>query len=195
MWKEYLFNFSSELQHPAWGISHFIRVYELSKELARQYENVDLDCLLAAAYLHDIGAFQPYKIIGIDHAERSVDVAETILISANFPKEKIPIVQDIIMGHMFYAKPTERNEAIIFHDADTLEFMGSVGVARILSIIGLDDWTPDTRSSIKLIEQFSIELPEKLYTPKAKEIGEQRRLEMVYFLQTLSLQTNNLSII
>ena len=195
MWKDYLANYTSEFQHPAWGTSHFIRVYELSKELAREHEFVDLDCILAAAYLHDIGAFHPYKVCGVDHAERSVDLAENILLSADFPVEKISIVQDIIKGHMFYAIPSDRIEAIIFHDADTLEFMGSIGIARILSIIGIDDWTPDMKSAIRLIEQYSLELPEKLHTQMAKEIGEQRRLEMISFLHALSLQTNNLTII
>jgi len=194
VWKDYLANFASKFQHPAWGTSHFIRVYELSRELASDYENVDLDCILAAAYLHDMGAFQPYKVDGIDHAARSVEVAEDILISAVFPVDKIPTVQDIIRGHMFYAIPSDRNEAIIFHDANTLEFMGAVGMARLLSIIGLDDWTPDMKSAIKLIEQFSMELPSKLHTPRAKEIGEQRRLEMVSFLNALSSQTNNLAL-
>jgi hypothetical protein len=31
---------------------------------------------------------------------------------------------------------------VIFHDADTLDFMGAIGVTRLLSIVGLDDWTP-----------------------------------------------------
>lgn len=195
MWKEYLVNFTDKFEHPAWGNAHFKRVYELSKELARDFENIDLDSIFAASYLHDMGTFAPYKINGMEHADRSVEVAKDILISTDFPVEKISSVQDIIKGHMFYATPSNRVESIIFHDADTLEFMGFIGIARILSIIGLDDWAPDMKSAIKLIEQFSTDLPNKLHTPKAIEIGELRQLEMFSFLNSLSSQTNNFNLI
>ena len=193
MWKEKLLSFVTQFEHPAWGISHFKRVYKLSLHLAEsQNMKVDKDCLFAASYLHDLGAFEPYKKPGVDHSESSVQVVEEILISVGFPRDKIILVKEIIRGHMFYAQPTNQNEAILFHDADTLDFMGYIGVTRLLSIVGLDDWTPDLASAVKMIKRFSEELPDKLYTPKAMKIGKVRQDEMLEYLKGLSNETDGL---
>ena len=196
MWKHRLLASTEEFKHPAWGVSHSRRVYELSLQLAtEQGVPVDQDALFAAAYLHDMGAFEPYKRPGVDHAERSVQVIEEILDPIGFPLDQISFVKDIIRGHMFYANPAPQIEAVIFHDADVLDFMGAIGVARLLSIVGLDDWTPDLKSAIELIQRFSQELPEKLYTPQARQMGKVRQAEMETFLTSLSNETHDFSLL
>jgi HD superfamily phosphodiesterase len=196
MWKHRLLASTEEFKHPAWGVSHSRRVYELSLQLAtEQGAPVDQDALFAAAYLHDVGAFEPYKRPGVDHAERSVQVIEEILNPIGFPLDRISLVKDIVRGHMFYANPAPQIEAVIFHDADVLDFMGAIGVARLLSIVGLDDWTPDLKSAIELIQRFSQELPEKLYTPQARQMGKARRAEMETFLTSLSNETHDFSLL
>lgn len=191
MWKDKLLEIVKDFEHPAWGFSHFTRVYELSLELAKaQQVNVDDDALYAAAYLHDIGAFKPYSQKGKDHSDVAIENCDVILGFTDFPSEKIPLVKDIIKSHMFYVKPEDSIESKIFHDADTLDFMGSIGITRILSIVGIDDWTPDLNSAITLIEKFRNDLPLSLVTQKAKEIGLDRKREMDYFLKNLKNQTN-----
>ena len=192
MWKQKLLDFAKEFEHPAWGFSHFNRIHELALELVKsQRLDIDEDVLYAAAYLHDIGAFKPYSQEGKDHADVAIDNCNDILKSIEFPNEKIASVKDAIKSHMFHVKPEENIESQIFHDADTLDFMGTIGIARILSIVGIDDWTPDLKSAIKLIERFSKELPQSLVTEKAKEIGQIRKKEMDVFLKNLAGQTNN----
>lgn len=186
-WKKNILKFTNKFDHPAWGLSHFKRVYDLSLKLAKAEKiKIDEEILFAAAYLHDIGAFAPYKKKGIDHAERSSEVCEKILLGAGFPKNKILSVKKVIYGHMFYSEPAESKEAIMFRDADTLDFMGIIGVTRILSIIGIDDWTPDLKSAIELIKRFSNELPSKIRTKKAKNIAKIRQSEMKNYLKTLA---------
>jgi uncharacterized protein len=142
MWKDKLIEFVKDCKHPAWGFTHFTRVYELSLELATaQKADVDDDALYAAAYLHDIGAFEPFRQEGRDHSDVAIENCDEILNSIDFPSEKIPLVKEIIKSHMFYAKLGESIESKIFHDADTLEFMGIIGITRILSIVGIADWT------------------------------------------------------
>jgi len=196
MWKQKIVSFANRFQHPAWGPSHYERVYKMALLLGRQQsESIDEEALFAAAYLHDMGAFEPYKQTGVDHAERSVQVVEPVLISSGFPAGKVPLVKEIISGHMFYAQPANSLEAIIFHDADTLDFMGIIGVTRLLSIVGLDDWTPDLKSAIALIEHFSKDLADKLITPEAKSIGKARQAEMVAYLDALSQETSNFRVL
>jgi len=196
VWKQELLAFTEKLQHPAWGISHFQRIFELSLQLAKEQNiDVDQDALFAAAYLHDIGAFEPYRQPEIDHAERSIQLVEEILTPMGFPSEKIPLVKDIIQGHMFYENPSTRKESVIFHDADVLDFMGTIGVTRLLSIVGISDWAPDLRSAIERIQQFIKTLPEKLHTPQARQIGKIRQKEMETYLETLSKETRNLQVL
>ena len=183
MWKSELLELVKPFNHPAWGITHFERIYELSIKLA-DMENTDIDedSLFAAAYLHDIGAFDPYSQKGKDHSEIAVIESEKILVSMDFPEEKIALVKDIIKSHMFYTQPSDNMEAIIFHDADTLDFLGAIGITRLLAIVGKEDWTPDLKSAIFLIQKFHDELPLQLYTTAAKEICNERLFEMKDFL-------------
>lgn len=196
MWKNKILDLVKDFKHPAWGFSHFSRIYELSLELAKtlQFE-INKDALFAAAYLHDIGAFNPYRQKDKDHSDVAIENCNEILGSTDFPSEKIPLVKDIIKSHMFYAKPKDNIESKIFHDADTLDFMGSIGIARILSIVGKEDWTPDLQSAIKLIERFSKELPQSIVTENAKEIGKVRKKEMEEFLKNLANQTKQYDLI
>lgn len=196
MWKKKILDLVKDFKHPAWGFSHFSRIYELSLELAKtlQFE-INKDALFAAAYLHDIGAFNPYRQKDKDHSDVAIENCNEILGSTDFPSEKIPLVKDIIKSHMFYAKPKDNIESKIFHDADTLDFMGSIGIARILSIVGKEDWTPDLQSAIKLIERFSKELPQSIVTENAKEIGKVRKKEMEQFLKNLANQTKQYDLI
>ncbi|TFG29747.1 MAG: HD domain-containing protein [Promethearchaeota archaeon] len=196
MWKQKLIDFARKFNHPAWGFSHFTRVYEMSLELAKKQDiNVDQDAIFAAAYLHDMGAFEPYRQEKIDHADSSVEGCEDVLKSIGFPDEKILSVKDMIKTHMYYAEPSNKKESIIFRDADILDFLGIIGITRILSIIGIDDWTPDSKSAIKLIKSFQKNLPEKLSTDLAKEIGKTRKIEMMGFLNKLSEESNNFNLL
>lgn len=196
MWKQKLLDLAQKLEHPAWGLSHFTRVYELSMELAKnQRVNVDEEAIYASAYLHDIGAFEPYRQEGKDHSDVAIENCDEILNSIEFPLEKISLVEEIIKSHMFYAKPGESFESKIFHDADTLDFMGIIGITRLLSIVGKADWTPNLKSAIDLIEKFSKDLPSNLYTEPAKKMGIVRQKEMIEYLGKLENETNNLDLV
>ncbi len=190
MWRNELIEFANKFEHPAWGFNHSTRVYEMSLLLGeKEGVNMDQDALFVAAYLHDMGAFTPYKKINTDHSDTSAEKCEELLNSIGFPNEKVKLVQEIIKTHMYYAIPTNQIESLIFHDADTLDFMGIIGITRILSIIGIDDWTPDLNSAIKLIRNFQKTLPKKLITKTGKEMGQKRAKEMADFLILLSEQT------
>lgn len=197
MWKiQELETYAKSFQHPAWGWNHSQRVLQLSLLLAEEQNFiVDKDSLTAASWLHDMGAFPQFRVKNMDHADRSIQLVEDILQNYEFPSEKIIGVKDIIAGHMYYREPSSRIEAQIFHDADVLDFMGYIGITRLLAIVGVSDWTPDVKSALKLIEQFTGELPEKLNTPLAQELGETRKAEMVAFLAGLSEESNDMGLV
>ena len=193
MWKEKLSAFIGQFDHPGWGIAHSQRIYELALKLAEQQEvNVDEDALLAAAYLHDVGALEPYGQASADPVEQSAAFAEQMLAPTGFPSHKIPLVKEIILEHTSYADPPTSIEATVFRDADILDFLGAIGVARLLSVVGIDDRTPSMKDAISLIQRFSQELPDKLRTRPAKRIGKVRQAEMMSFLAALSNETDKL---
>jgi len=68
-------------------------------------------------------------------------------------------------------------------------------ITRILSIVGIADWTPDLKSAINLIEKFSKDLPQNLYTEPAKEMGKYRQKEMIEYLDKLGNETKKLNLI
>lgn len=193
MWKEALHAFLGDIAHPAWGAAHSRRVYELSLRLAEQEGvAIDADCLYAAAYLHDLGAVEPYRQEGVDHTERSLQAAPAILGEIGFDPERYDRVLGCIRGHMYYAQPENWPEDIVFHDADTLDFLGHIGTARLLAIVGDDDWTPDLPTAIDLIRRNRLQLPDALITSSARFIAEARRNETDAFLEGISEATDGM---
>jgi uncharacterized protein len=189
-WQDDLAAFAETLQHPAWGITHARRVLDLAARLARDEGlTLDRESLEAAALVHDIGAFPPYRIQAVDHAVRGADLAADILLPMGFPRRNLERVEQIIRGHMFYADPSEAPEAVCFHDADTLDFLGLIGVTRLLSIVGLDDWAPDVPAAVALIERFRRELPPRLRTGAARREADGRLGEMDAYLTALRRET------
>ena len=187
-WQRTIYEFAqSKLKHPAWGWAHSERNYNLALQLATAEKlPLDKDVLFAAAFLHDVGAIDPYSQDDVDHALRSTQVGEELLRNAGFPMEKFPAVIEAILGHMYDATPSKRPEAIVLHDADTLDFMGTIGVARQLSITGK---ATDFRRAVTRIEQGAETLSTKLLTQAARAIGAERMQEMNAFLKALNAQT------
>lgn len=190
MWQSTVQALIEDFHHPAWGLAHSRRVYALALQLAAELgAEVDEEALLAAAYLHDLGALGPHRQPGVDHAARSVQLLEAVLGPTDFPRAKLPLVQEIILGHTFHIPATESVAVKVFHDADILDFMGYIGVTRLLAIVGLDDWAPDLPAAVALIRRFTGQLPPLLLTPPAQRIGAVRLAEMQAYLAALETET------
>ena len=189
-WKAVVYEFAkSNLQHSAWGLAHSERDLRLAQSLAAEEKlPVDNDVLFAAAFLHDLGVFAPYPKEGVDHTERAAQVAEEILRPAGFPMDKFPRVQAAMRSHMFYSPVADLPEARVLHDADTLDFLGDIGVARILSVTTRHRWANTLPDAIVTLEKFKKELPDKLVTEAAKQRALKRVTEMDQFLTTLKAE-------
>ncbi len=187
-WKVKLYGFArEELLHPAWGWTHSERNYRLAMEIAaKERITIDTDVLFAASFTHDIGAIGEFQKDGVDHAVRSVELAEPMLRQAGFPAEKLPAVREAILGHMHDKQPGSRSEAIVLHDADTLDFLGTVGVARRLAVTGA---ALDYTGGIARIREFADKLPGRLVTKTAKDMALPRVAEMRDFLDQLKTET------
>ena len=192
-WKEAVFKFASEkLQHSAWGVSHSERDYLLAFRLAADSKlEIDTDVLFAAAFLHDVGAFEAFRKDGVDHTDRAAELVPDILAGAGFPTAKVAAVQDAVKNHMYYRADAKYPESIVLHDADTLDFLGTIGVARIMSLTTRHRWATDLATAAKTLDGFNTDLPPKLMTNAAKSMAPARVAESKAFLASLKAETED----
>lgn len=193
-WRDSIRAFAeAHLQHTAWGPAHARRDYETTLALARaEHVTVDDDALYAAAYLHDMGGLPPYAIPGVDHGDRSIQLVDTILQRVGFPMAKAPLVKEIIDHHQYYRPPDTLQVAILFRDADILDFLGAIDVARILSLTTRERFTPDLAHAVAVIRQNMLEMPGRLQTEAAKREAQHRVQEMQRFLDAVAAESDSL---
>ncbi len=123
---------------PAHDINHVMRVYNLAVTIAEK-EDADMDVVRAGALLHDIGgAKEDRDRTGqTDHAIEGAKMAYSILKDLDYPEDKIKHIQDCIRTHRFRSESRpETIEAKIIFDADKLETVGAIGIARAFSWVG-----------------------------------------------------------
>lgn len=112
---------------------HTERVYNLALKIAKK-ENADLEIIKASALLHDIARAKQERKECSCHAKEGSIMAQEILQKFNFPKEKIDAVCYAIKVHRKSddIKP-ETKEAAILQDADRLDALGAVNIARVIA--------------------------------------------------------------
>jgi uncharacterized protein len=188
-WKVQLYELArTHFLHPAWGWQHSERDYELALRLARDdHLKVDTDALFAAAFLHDMAAFHPCADRKMEHGACAALQSPAILRRIGFPVRKIAIVQQAERGHMYYSNPGDDPTAIVLHDADSLDFLGDIGAARMISLTGAK--APSFAPAVKTLRKFLTVIPPRLITPAARRIGRKRVAELRAFLDTLQHET------
>ncbi len=188
-WKVTIYDLArSSFHHPAWGWQHSERNYRIALELAQgDGLKVDTDVLFAAAFLHDMAAFMPCKDSKMEHGECAAQQSGAILRAAGFPMEKLPAVQAAERGHMYYSDPGTQPEAIVLHDADSLDFLGNIGAARMISLTG--ESAQSFAPAVKALRSFLRDIPPRLITKTAQRIGAERTGELQRFLDVLQAET------
>jgi uncharacterized protein len=190
-WRAKVLSFAAEhFKQPAWGYSHSERDYNLARKLAAE-DNVTLDddVLFAAAYLHDIAAFAPWEKPDKDHADVAVEVVPAVLRDAGFPMEKLARVQSAIRTHMFSRDPADP-EALYLHDADALDWLGAIGVARIFALVDPNGGDPDGPAVVKMLTDNLKDVPGRVLSPAGKAMMPERRDALKAFLDSLAKQTD-----
>ena len=170
------------------AFDHTERVYSLALRLSKN-KKVDLDVIKAATLLHDIARLKEEKKEVECHAEHGAEIAEKILMEMRFPEDKIKQVVHAIKVHR-HSKglKAETKEAEILKDADRLDALGAITIARMFSTggelnrplynskISLDDKSSNFYTST--IHGFYHRIlkitPETFNTKEAKEIAKSR---------------------
>lgn len=189
----------SEVDDSAHDLNHILRVVKNAK-LILENENADPEVVVAAAWLHDC------VIVPKDHPARksasamAAKRAGEFLTDINFPEEKIQAVKHAVESHSFSAGiPPTSPEAKIVQDADRLDAIGAIGIARCLMIGGKlnrplyhsEDPFSENRNpddSIWTIDHFYaklFKLPDMMHTQRAQEEATRRIRFMEEYLKEL----------
>jgi len=205
---------AKELYHSHHDMEHVERVFNLCMHLARYETKVDLDILKTAALLHDVARVKEFEDRKgeTDHATLGAEMAGEILSKLDYDEEKIARIKHCIAVHRYRRnRRPETVEAKILFDADKLDALGAVGVARTFMIAGqygqriysdvpIEEYLMDNvvgeRTEIRLKDiskhspnlEFELKfkhVPERLYLRKAREIAKERLAFMEDFFERL----------
>ena len=114
-----------------WAIAHAKRLIELVKQIGADIP-YDSHVMKLAAYMHNWGAFPKYTQKDVEHAIRSRQVVEAEILSHLdlTPAQKEILLETIELHDYRDMRPTKSNEALLLREADMLEFLGMIGMAR-----------------------------------------------------------------
>jgi len=188
----------------AHDISHFRRVWATAQQLAEETA-ADRLVILTACYFHDIVS------LAKNHPERSRSSAMAaektlaILQSAfpDFPPERYAAVLHAIEAHSFSAAiAPQSEEAKIVQDADRLEALGAIGLARVFAVSGaLNNSLFDARDPFAdrrelddktyALDHFQcklLRLPKTMQTEKGRAMAVHNARFLVQFMAKLSAE-------
>jgi uncharacterized protein len=120
----------------AHDFEHIMRVYKNAQKLCKQ-EKANVKLVLSAALLHDLVSYpksdKRSKMSSIESAKKS----KSILRKYDYSEEEIVIISDAIRDHSFSQnKVPVTIEGKILQDADRLDAIGAIGIARVFATGG-----------------------------------------------------------
>ncbi len=167
-------------------IGHVKRVYKLASMICKK-ESCDINAVQIAAILHDIG--RPIEdITGEDHATISANIATRLLQLWKVENETIEKVYDAIINHRFSKGRVPTTwEGKVLSDADKLDALGAVGVARVFK----HDCSRPIEKDIEHFYEKILKLPDLMYTDTGRKLAQERKKFVEYFLETLKKEIDN----
>ncbi len=121
---------------PAHDFNHIMRVYKNAQKLCKK-EKANKKLVLSAVLLHDIVSYPKSDKRSKLSSLKSAEEAKKILKKLDFTTEEIQIVSDAIRDHSFSRGKTPKTlEGQILQDADRLDAIGAIGIARVFAVGG-----------------------------------------------------------
>ncbi|SDF62736.1 MULTISPECIES: HD domain-containing protein [unclassified Duganella] len=176
--------------------NHLHRVWRNASLLLDDYPEADALVVLAGCYLHDLvnlSKNDPERHLA---SRKAALLASRQLAELDFPPNKLAAVAHAIESHSFSAgiRP-ETIEAKIVQDADRLDALGAVGLARLFYTAGRMDSAlahpddpmalhrdlNDKAYALDHIDTKLATLPGKMQTAAGRRLGEARMQELIAF--------------
>lgn len=165
------------------GADHSLRVYNNALNIRKAYECNELHVDLAAL-LHDV---DDHKLFNNKNNEN----ARKFLIENDFDSEATEDIIEIINSVSFTknkgTKP-KTLEASIVQDADRLDAIGAIGVARTFMYSGKNG--RGIEDSLKHFDEKLLLLKDMMNTDEAKRLAEERDSFMKEFLSEINDELN-----
>ncbi|WP_345742541.1 HD domain-containing protein [Shewanella algicola] len=121
-------------QDLAHDLNHVYRVVNTAKALCLS-EGAMVEAVLPAAYLHDCFSFAKNHPDRAQSSRYAADKAIAFLQSIDYPTQFSPAIHHAIVAHSFSANVAPQSvEAQIVQDADRLDALGAIGIARCLQV-------------------------------------------------------------
>lgn len=184
---------------PAHDLAHVQRVVANARLLAAA-EGADPAVVLPAAWLHDCVVLPKDSARRAEASRLAAESAGAFLREAGYPAELIPAIEHAIITHSFSASvPPRTLEAKVVQDADRLDALGAIGIARTLMLGGtmgkplydLEEPLPRQRPAddrVNVIDHFYVKLlklPDMMHTAAGRREGERRARLMRVYLEEL----------
>ena len=185
---------------PAHDILHVKRVVSLANSLCKS-EAGNIDVVTPAAWLHDFVIVPKDSQLRKQASRLSAEAATEFLGNIHYPKEHFQEIFHAIEAHSFSANiETKTIEAKIVQDADRLDGLGAIGIARCFSTAGLlkrsfyEPADPFCKTRCPDDSTFTIDhffkkpfrISETLQTNAGRRVGQQRIKVMQQYLQNLA---------
>ena len=192
---------SSDAAH---DLAHIRRVVANARWLAGE-EGADLAVVLPAAWLHDCVVLPKDSARRSEASRLAAGAAGAFLRRAGYPVGLIPAVEHAIAAHSFSAGiPPQTLEARVVQDADRLDALGAIGIARTLLLGGTmgkplyhpDEALPQSRppdEGAYVIDHFYtklLKLADMMHTAAGRREGERRTRLMRVYLNELAREIN-----
>ncbi len=179
---------------------HVERVYKTATRIAKSEKNVDLFIVQTAALLHDLG---DWKVNNSDKTEEEIIIAacRELRISKDDTLKVIQIIINMSFSKNVDSKKKLSLEGKIVQDADRLEALGAIGIARAFAYGGKKNrqiYNPNIKPiNFKTTEEYRnteghtinhfyeklFKLRKMLNTKTAKQIALKREKFMKTFLK------------
>ena len=183
----------------AHDIAHIERVVANARVLA-ETEQADIAVVLPAAWLHDCIVVPKNSPLRSQASMLAAEAAVGFLRSVDYPEQHIAAIAHAIAAHSFSANITPRTtEAKVVQDADRLDSLGAIGVARCFALSGAlgrrfydpDEPFPitrtpnDTRNTLDHFYVKLLNLADQMQTEAGRAEARRRTAFMQTFLEQL----------
>jgi uncharacterized protein len=189
-------------QDSAHDLAHIRRVWANCQHIAKgEAAPADMELLQAAAHFHDLVNLPKDAPNRAEASRLSAGAAAPLALQCGLPPEKLPALKHTITAHSFCAKVTpETIEAKILQDADRLDALGAIGLARMLMVSGAlnrplyDPADPlaqnrapdDTAFALDHFQTKLFTLADTMQTATARQIAKERTDYLRAFLARLT---------
>lgn len=164
-------------------LAHSMRVLRNAVEIARTEDGVDFEVVVLASLLHDVDDRKLFRTENFGNARRFL---ESEGVEPERAERIVRSVSEVSFGANGSASPSSIESAVV-RDADRLDALGAIGVARTFAYGGsvgrpLDD-------SIRHFGEKLLLLKDLMVTAEGRRLAERRHSFLVEFLREYGSET------